>query len=63
MTAGQFLVGYGPAAGIFDRMDAQIFVADQHSDFFIRNIFVVLAEERLALAVFRPAAFAKGVFA
>jgi HK97 family phage major capsid protein len=63
MTAGNFLVGYGPAAGIFDRMDAQIFVADQHSDFFIRNIFVVLAEERLALAVFRPAAFAKGVFA
>ncbi len=58
-----FLVGYGPAAGIFDRMDAQIFIADQHSDFFIRNIFVVLAEERLALAVFRPAAFAKGIFA
>lgn len=61
ITANNFLVGDGTMAAIFDKMDAQIFVADQHSDFFIRNIFVILAEERLALAVFRPAAFTKGV--
>jgi HK97 family phage major capsid protein len=61
ITALNFLVGDGAMAAIFDRMDAQVFVADQHSDFFIRNIFVLLAEERIALAVFRPAAFAKGV--
>jgi HK97 family phage major capsid protein len=52
------LVGDGSMAAVWDRMDAQIFVADQHSDFFIKNIFVLLAEERLALTVFRPAAFA-----
>jgi hypothetical protein len=34
-------------------------MTDSHSDFFIRNIFVLLAEERVALPVFRPAAFAK----
>jgi HK97 family phage major capsid protein len=35
------------------------YTTDSHSDFFIRNIFVILAEERLALAVFRAAGFAK----
>jgi hypothetical protein len=34
-----------------------ILTADQHSDFFIRNLVAVLAEERLGLAVFFPAAF------
>lgn len=52
------LVGDGSMAAVWDRMQAQIFVADQHADFFIRNIFVLLAETRLALTVFRPAAFA-----
>lgn len=61
MAANSFLVGDGRMAAIFDRMDATVFMADQHSDFFIRNIFVLLAEERIALAVFRPAAFAKGI--
>lgn len=51
------LVGDGSAAAIWDRMDAQLFTTDSHSDFFIRNIFVILAEERLALTVFRPTAF------
>lgn len=62
ITAGNFLVGSGTDAAVFDRMDAQIFMSDSHSDFFIRNIFTILAEERIALAVFRPSAFAKGVF-
>jgi HK97 family phage major capsid protein len=52
------LVGDGSAAAVWDRMDAQLFTTDSHSDFFIRNIFVILAEERLALTVFRPTAFA-----
>jgi HK97 family phage major capsid protein len=51
------LVGDGSMAAIWDRMDAQIYTTDSHSDFFVRNIFVLLAEERLALTVFRPAAF------
>lgn len=59
ITAGTVLVGDGTMAAVVDRMDAQIYVSDSHSDFFIRNIFTLLAEERVALAIFRPAAFAK----
>ena len=59
ITAGTALVGDGTMAAVVDRRDAQIYIADQHSDFFVRNIFVMLAEERVALPVFRPAAFAK----
>lgn len=51
------LVGDGTMAAVWDRMDARIYTTDSHSDFFIRNIFVILAEERLALTVFRPSAF------
>ena len=58
ITAGTALVGAGNKATIHDRMNAQIFVADQHSDFFIRNIFVFLAEERIALTVHQANAFA-----
>ena len=57
MTAGTAIVGDGNEAAVIDRNDAAIYMADQHSDFFIRNIFVMLAEVRLTLAVFRPAAF------
>ncbi len=52
------LVGDGTMAAVWDRMDARIYTTDSHSDFFVRNIFVLLAEERLALTVFRPPAFA-----
>ena len=31
--------------------------ADQHADFFIRNLVAILAEERLAFGVTRPTAF------
>jgi HK97 family phage major capsid protein len=58
MVAGNYLVGDGTAAQVWDRWDARILVADQHSDFFIRNMLVLLAEERLGLTVYRPAAFA-----
>jgi hypothetical protein len=44
-------------AAVWDRMQAALYTTDSHSDFFIRNILVILAEERLALTVFRPAAF------
>lgn len=59
ILATQALVGDGTMAAVVDRMDAQIYTTDSHSDFFIRNIFVILAEERVALVVFRPSAFAK----
>lgn len=59
IAAGTALVGDGTMAAVVDRMDAQVYTTDSHSDFFVRNLFVLLAEERIALAVFRPAAFAK----
>lgn len=60
-TQGQFLAGaFTLAAEIFDREDATVRVAEQHSDFFVRNMVAVLAEERLALAIYRAAAIVKG---
>ena len=60
-TSGQFLAGaFTLAAEIFDREDATVRVAEQHSDFFVRNLVAILAEERLALAVYRTAALVKG---
>lgn len=57
---GTALVGaFGLAAQVFDRMASNIRTADQHADFFIRNAMVVLAEQRLGLAVYRPEAMVK----
>jgi HK97 family phage major capsid protein len=58
IAAGTVLVGDGSMAAVVDRSQSKIYTTDSHSDYFIRNIFVVLAEERLALPVFRPTAFA-----
>lgn len=61
ITQGQFLAGaFAVAAEIFDREDATVRVAEQHGDFFVKNLVAILAEERLALAIYRTAAFVKG---
>ena len=57
VTANHPLVGDGRYAIVFDRTDGQIYIADQHADLFTKNILVLLAEARLALAVTLPAAF------
>jgi HK97 family phage major capsid protein len=58
ITEGTALLGaFGLGAQIYDREGANIRVAEQHSDFFVRNAIVVLAEQRLALATKRPEAF------
>ena len=63
MTEGIFLTGaWGMGAQLYDRAQANIRVADQHADFFIRNAVAILAEQRLALAVKRPESFVKGTF-
>lgn len=55
---GTALLGsFGIGAQIYDREDANIRTAEQHSDFFVRNAVVILAEERLALATKRPESF------
>ncbi|MFC0246798.1 phage major capsid protein [Falsochrobactrum ovis] len=60
MTAGSFLTGaFKLGAQIFDRWDARVEVGYVNDDF-IRNLVTILAEERLALAVYRPEAFVTG---
>jgi HK97 family phage major capsid protein len=63
MEKGKFLVGQftGSVFG-FDRMRAQIAVSTDHDDYFIKNKVAIRAEERITVAVFRPAAFRKGTF-
>jgi HK97 family phage major capsid protein len=60
IAEGTALVGaFGTGAQLYDRETASIRVAEQHSDFFVRNAVVVLAEQRMALAIKRPEAFVK----
>jgi HK97 family phage major capsid protein len=60
MTVDTALVGaFGMGAQIFDRMQAAVTVATENEDDFIKNKVTILAEERLALAVYRPEAFIK----
>jgi HK97 family phage major capsid protein len=63
MTVDKFLVGafrYG--AQIFDRQDATVEISTEDSDNFRKNLVTILAEERLALAVYNTLAFVKGDF-
>ena len=63
MAVGTALVGaFGTGAQLYDREQASIRISEQHSDFFIRNAIVILAEQRLALAVKRPEAFVEVTF-
>ena len=63
IAEGTALVGaFGTGAQVYDRDEASIRVAEQHADFFVRNAVVVLAEQRLALAVKRPESFVKVTF-
>ena len=59
----KFLVGDGArGAQVFDRWDSRIEVATQDQDDFIRNKVKILAEERVALAVYKPGSFIFGDF-
>ena len=63
MPEGTFLTGaFGLGVQLYDRAAPSIRMADQHSDFFIRNALVVLAEQRLTVAVKRPEALVVGTF-
>lgn len=63
MPEGTALVGaFGTGAQLYDREAPTIRVAEQHSDFFVRNAIVVLAEQRLAMAIKRPEAFVNVTF-
>lgn len=54
------LVGaFTPHAQVFRRSGIEIAISTENEDYFIKNKLAVRAEERLALAVYRPAAFCK----
>lgn len=60
MAQNTALVGaFQTAAQIFDREDASVTISSEDRDNFIRNMLTILAEERLALAIYRPAALVK----
>lgn len=62
--ADEWMLGdFVRAARLYDRQQATVEVATQHADYFIRNQVAILAEERVALTVNRPAMLIIGTFA
>jgi HK97 family phage major capsid protein len=59
MTLNTALVGaFRPYAQITRRQGITVTMSTEHASFFIENKVAVLAEERIALEVYRPSAFA-----
>ena len=58
ISEGTALVGaFNVASQIFRRSGITMAVSNSHDDFFVKNKLAILAEERLALAHYRPAAY------
>ncbi|AMM23171.1 phage major capsid protein [Variovorax sp. PAMC 28711] len=63
IAVDKFLTGaFRLGAQVFDRWEARVEVATENEDDFVKNMVTILAEERLALAVYRPEAFIYGDF-
>ena len=63
IAAGTYLIGsFGLGAEIKDREQATIEVSRENSDNFVKNMITILAEERIALVVYRTEAFITGSF-
>lgn len=63
MTANDFLVGaFNMGAQIFDRMEIEVLLSTENSTDFEKNMVTIRAEERVALAIYRPEAFVTGDF-
>ena len=58
MAVGKAMIGaYQTAAQLFRRGGMRVEATNSHQDFFVKNLVAIRAEERLALAVYRDAAF------
>jgi HK97 family phage major capsid protein len=54
------LVGaFGTMSQVFRKGGIRVEASNSHQDYFIKNLVAIRAEERLALAVYRPGAFGK----
>ena len=64
MAQGNFLVGaFKVAATLYDRLKPEVLISSENADDFEKNLLTMRCEERLGLAVKRPAALIKGPFA
>jgi HK97 family phage major capsid protein len=52
-----FVGAYKQAAQVFRKGGIRVEASNSHQDFFVKNLVAIRAEERLALAVYRPGAF------
>ncbi len=57
IPSGRALVGAREGATVYERQPLTVLTADQHADFFVRNLVVILFEERLAFPIYFPTAF------
>lgn len=58
INQGTVLVGdFQRGSAVHDRQNANIRITDSHSDFFTKNLWALLAEERIAQSILRPNAF------
>ncbi|WP_295379570.1 phage major capsid protein [uncultured Pseudacidovorax sp.] len=63
MEVDKFLVGnFQIGATLYDRMGVEVLISTENADDFEKNLATMRCEERLALAVKRPAAFVYGDF-
>lgn len=60
IVAGTALVGaFSTQSQVFRKGGMRVEASNSHQDFFIKNLVAIRAEERLALAVYRPGSFGK----
>jgi HK97 family phage major capsid protein len=58
ITKGTILIGdFARGSAVHDRENATLRITDSHSDFFTKNLWALLAEERIAQSILRPNAF------